>query len=388
MAATRLQRRIGRRKVHTGHKISGAAHVLLLGWMAFGDVFAAEPLPLQSTDVSVISGAAFDAMVAGTQAPTSVTEVAQPAAPDTATDVPDVPTTTEDQTSLTQPAPAETPDAETPPDVSQIAPLPRADISDQAPVLDQPEADIAVLVPEISDTPVPQASERVAPEAVAPPDPEAAPDPVEQAAIAPDTSGESQEDPTEATAPEAAATEIVTEAEQPARPLERSLRPPARRPQAPVQAAAPAPEVENPSDTVPAAENTTDDAVAAALEEALTGAQETPSVPQGPPLSAGEKETLRVAVSSCWNVGSLSTDALGTTVVVNVAMTQDGKPVNGSIRLASSSGGSEAAARQAFEAARRAIIRCGARGFDLPVEKYSQWQEIEMTFNPERMRVK
>jgi hypothetical protein len=111
-------------------------------------------------------------------------------------------------------------------------------------------------------------------------------------------------------------------------------------------------------------------------------------VPQGPPLSAGEKESLRVAVSSCWNVGSLSTDALGTTVVVTVSMSQDGKPIVPSISLASYSGGSESAARQAFEAARRAIIRCGASGYDLPVEKYGQWRDIEMTFNPERMRVK
>jgi hypothetical protein len=56
--------------------------------------------------------------------------------------------------------------------------------------------------------------------------------------------------------------------------------------------------------------------------------------------------------------------------------------------MESSSGGSSAAARQAFEAARRAIIRCGASGYDLPAEKFGQWQTIEMTFNPERMRVK
>jgi hypothetical protein len=51
-------------------------------------------------------------------------------------------------------------------------------------------------------------------------------------------------------------------------------------------------------------------------------------------------------------------------------------------------GGSEAGARQAFEAARRAIIRCGATGFPLPPEKYDQWRSIEMVFNPERMRIK
>jgi hypothetical protein len=93
-------------------------------------------------------------------------------------------------------------------------------------------------------------------------------------------------------------------------------------------------------------------------------------------------------VQQCWNVGSLSTEALGTTVVVSVRMGEDGRPDNGSIRMDSFSGGGDAAARQAFEAARRAIIRCGANGFNLPADKYDQWRDIEMTFNPESMRIK
>ncbi len=93
-------------------------------------------------------------------------------------------------------------------------------------------------------------------------------------------------------------------------------------------------------------------------------------------------------MSNCWNVGSLSSAAMQTTVVVSVFLTRGGKPETGSVRLLSSSGGPEAAAQQAFETARRAIIRCGARGFDLPAEKYSHWREIEMTFNPERMRIR
>lgn len=363
--------------MHTGHYISGAAHLALLGWMAFGDIFAAEPLPFQVTDVSVISNAEFDALMAAQQSPQSVTEVEQPAPPAAEVETPQ-PSAPDAETEIVQPDPAVTPDAETPPDVSQITPLPPpADISDQAPVLEQPSADIAVLVPEVADTPVPQAAERVAPEAVAPPDPEATPDPVEQEAVAPDAAGETVQEPAEATAPEAAATEIVTEAEKPARAPESSVRPPARRPEPPVRTAEPA---------TPAPAR--DAAVDTAVQEALAAAERATNIPQGPPLTGGEKEALRVAVSSCWNVGSLSTDALSTTVVVQVSMTQDGKPVNNSIRLASSSGGSDAAAQQAFEAARRAIIRCGSRGFDLPVEKYGQWQEIEMTFNPERMRVK
>ena len=42
----------------------------------------------------------------------------------------------------------------------------------------------------------------------------------------------------------------------------------------------------------------------------------------------------------------------------------------------------------AFGAARRAILLCQKDGFPLPAEKYGQWQEIEMTFNPERMRIR
>lgn len=105
-------------------------------------------------------------------------------------------------------------------------------------------------------------------------------------------------------------------------------------------------------------------------------------------MTQGEKDALRVAVSSCWNVGALSTEALGTTVVVGVTMDPSGLPQAGSIRLVESSGGSETAARQAFEAGRRAILRCAGQGYPLPADKYDQWKEIELVFNPEGMRLR
>lgn len=375
--------------MHIGHYISGGGHVALIGWLVFGNVFAAEPLPFETTTVSVVTGAEFAAMMAAGQSPQSSTEVVQPSSPEITPDAPEIAATDDRETEQTPPAQTETPSAEQAPDVSQLTP-PQAEVSDQAPVLPEPPADVAVLAPEVSDTPVPQAIDRVAPEAVARPDPEALPDPVQQDAVTPDAVGETPQDPVDATAPEAAATRIITEAEAPKSRITTSLRPPARPapPPAPVVEAARPDAPETPETAEVAPPQTTDDAVAAALAEALGADSSAPDVPRGPPLSAGEKEALRVAISSCWNVGSLSTDALKTTVVVSMAMTQDGKPVTSSIRMASSSGGSQPAAQQAFEAARRAIIRCGAKGFNLPVEKYSQWQDIEMTFNPERMRIK
>jgi hypothetical protein len=122
-----------------------------------------------------------------------------------------------------------------------------------------------------------------------------------------------------------------------------------------------------------------------AERQAVAQAQETPSAaaPSGPPLTGSELEGLRVSVGRCWNVGTLSTEATETVVTAFVRMNRDGTPDNGSIRMLSYDGGSEAAAKRVFDTARRAIIRCGARGFPLPVEKYGQWREIEMTFNPE-----
>ncbi|MFK7879704.1 energy transducer TonB [Roseobacter sp.] len=384
--------------MHTGHYISGAGHIALIGWLVFGDVFAAEPLPFETTSVSVVSSAEFAAMSTVGQSPESTTEVAQPFSPELTADAPEIAATDDATTVQTPPEQAEEPEAEEAPDVSQLAP-PQADVSDQAPVLPEPPADIEVAVPQVSDAPVPQAVERVAPEAIAQPVPEALPDPIQQDAVAPDVAGETPQETAEATAPEAAATQIVTEAETPSRRITTSLRPPARPPapraeETPIETAQSeevvepdAPDEQTPVDEANDVDDTSD-AVALALAEALASGSSKPAAPRGPPLTSGEKESLRVAVSRCWNVGSLSTDALTTTVVVSLAMTQDGKPVSSSIRMASSSGGSEQAARQAFEAARRAIIRCGAKGFDLPVEKYSQWQDIEMTFNPERMRIK
>jgi hypothetical protein len=112
------------------------------------------------------------------------------------------------------------------------------------------------------------------------------------------------------------------------------------------------------------------------------------SLPSNPPLSVVEKMALGVAVQDCWNVGSLSSLALETTVVVAVSLTQDGKPVVSSIRQVGSEGGTSASVKQAFETARRAIIRCGARGFDLPSDEYEQWKDLEMTFDPKGMRIK
>ena len=106
---------------------------------------------------------------------------------------------------------------------------------------------------------------------------------------------------------------------------------------------------------------------------------------EGPPLSRGEKDGLRLQIEACWNIGSLSREAQRTSVSVAFTLTPDGMPDADSVRLVSSDGGSDAAASQAFEAARRAILRCALQqeGYRLPPEKYARWRDTIIDFRPE-----
>ncbi len=103
-------------------------------------------------------------------------------------------------------------------------------------------------------------------------------------------------------------------------------------------------------------------------------------------MTGGERDAFRVAVQDCWavDVGSRSADV---TVIVAVEMNRDGT-VAGDVRQLDAIGGDGSAQQAAFEKARRAILRCQRGGYALPPEKYAQWREIEMTFNPDGMRLR
>ncbi|GGE60318.1 energy transducer TonB [Actibacterium pelagium] len=371
--------------MNTGVIISGLGHGLLILWLLFGGWFSRpEEAEFTTTEVSILSETEFLALTAPARAPSIVNEAPDVPAPNTElAALPPVP-------SDARPTPAPQPDQPTPPnpedepDVSRLTPAPPKEVADDLPDLPIPPApeESANLIPDIG---APRPVARVAPTPSPAPTPELDRAPEVSKAPKPSEDAAEQLPEDKDAAPEEAAPEIVTEAEvtqkqgtAPAssiRPTARPARVAARPEPKPEQKPAPAPEPVSPPR----------DALADALAEALSGSGDAPT---GPPLTFGERDALRVAVSRCWNVGSASTEALQTTVVVGVEMTPDGKPVQGSLRLISHSGGSEASARQMFEFARRAILRCGASGFDLPKEKYGRWRDIEMTFNPEKMRIR
>ena len=61
--------------------MSGIGHLILVLWLMIGGSFDSDPLPLESVDVSVISGEEFAALIAP-PAPDAVTETPAPAPPE------------------------------------------------------------------------------------------------------------------------------------------------------------------------------------------------------------------------------------------------------------------------------------------------------------------
>ncbi|WP_127558360.1 hypothetical protein [Nioella ostreopsis] len=351
----------------------------LIGGSLFSDT---EEEPFELTGVTLISAQEFDAMFETVVATPAVVE--QPSLP--TPPVPDIteptpPTPEAAAPVVTPPEATPEPPTETQPDMSTFAPLPDTEVQAEVAALPSPPAQDVTAPP--SDTPAPSEAPRVAPLPAPAPPPEAEiapevvtrPEPSETPAPVPDTPP---------TAPEEATTEIVTEAETPAAALApvTSFRPPAR----PIRTVAEAPT----PDTPPAIEERDPlaDAIAAAVAEAASEAPPAPVTPAGPPLSAGQRDGLRLAIGQCWNLGTVSSEAMRTTVVVGFSLSQEGVPDTGSIRLVEIIEGTEAGADLAFEAARRAIIRCGRNGYDLPQESYDHWRNIEAVFNPDGMRMR
>ncbi|EAQ02831.1 tonB domain protein, putative [Pseudooceanicola batsensis HTCC2597] len=390
--------------MHAGHIISGAGHLALFAWALIGSFSLPPDDAIEVTDVALISPEEYAALTPAEQPPGADTEVAELPAPAPAEDASPVTPQADSAPEQAQPEAAEAPQSETSPERPDLT-APQAEVADSTQEITPPSEDTAVLLPTPSEE-APRAIPRVAPRPVERPNPDAAIDETPTAPSAPSPDATEARPEEEERAPEEATTEIITEAEdQGDGPPKVSKRPPSGRPvrtaaaepepaETPEPEPAPTPEPEPDPEPDPEPVPEQKDAINDALERALAGSTSTaasddvPSGPIGPPLTSGERDALRVAVSACWNTGSLSTDALRTTVVVGVDMSEDGRPKNDTIRLISSTGGAGDAERQAFEAARRAIIRCGAKGFGLPVDKYEHWRDIEMTFNPEKMRIK
>ena len=371
-----------------GMYISAVGHLGLIGWLLLGWGMQSQPLPMQIMDVSVMSGEEFEQMMA---ARTPVPGDAPPTAPvqpqiDLAPPPPAVETPPEP---APLPKPVETPMSEAlPPPAPEMPP---ADVTDAAPAAPAPP-EMPVPAPDLppSDDPTQAPANRIASTPVAPPPPDAQISDIAREAVVPDETATAEVAVPEqqATAPEQTATEIVIADERPRGAVERSLRPIAR----PARPAPPAPEpvetlapqvAETPPELV-VPQNDINDLLADLGAE--TPVETTPpAVALGPPMSGTDKEAFRLSINKCWTVDP-GTQAARVQIRVRWELGRDGRLI-GAPTLVSGSGGTDQAINVAFEAARRAIIRCQEpNGYQLPAESYSQWRENFGNFDASGMQ--
>ena len=373
-----------------GTYISFTLHASLVGWLLFGGDFDRKPLELPVTEVSVISSEMFDIMLNNT-VPIVDTElelelevaVAQPAIEDSqASADPSIDVAPQRDTQVLRPIAS----TDAIPQIVLDQPVRMEEVV-IIPSIDLPMPEIEADTPEpleTSSVPKPRPVPRIAPIAVVPPAPEIDVGDITQDTATPQVAPAEVIQEQTAKAPEAAAIEIVTEAEKPSDAVEvsrlappRSVRP-QRRPKTntPIDEATPV--------------KVQIDPLEAALAEALSGSVAVPE----PQMNATEAlaphviRGMKLAISPCWNLGASSSASLFTTVVVGMQLTIEGKPLAKSIHLVGYEGGDQLSAERAFETAQRAIKECGVEGFKLPKDQYTAWQNMEITFNPEKMRMR
>jgi len=95
-------------------------------------------------------------------------------------------------------------------------------------------------------------------------------------------------------------------------------------------------------------------------------------------MTQSELDALRAQVQRCWNLPVGWTNPAEVTVTIRFKLNQDGT-VNGipSIEQYPASQYGTVAA----EGAVRAVLQCGP--YQLPLEKYDQWSEVQMRFSPQ-----
>lgn len=426
--------------METGTKISIGLHGVILGLAAFGGPLfdSDESKAIQVSEVSIITSTEFDGMISRAPAP----KLQEPQQPQSSAETESAQAPVVEQPVVEQPAPEPQAPAvvETAPDVTDLAevakpssPVESPEIADQAQeatgsTLVVPDAQVAeedrsgqvspdqlaLLRPK--PRPAPRVDNKVAPKP--PTDAETSKETVEST-----TPSETPAEPTETkeeVAPKESTTEIVTEADEDPNSLApvKSSRPKGRpsdivaKAQAIKDAAVKATEqaaTDAANDKAAADKAKTDkasadkaaadkaaaakvaeakaakDAQAKAIEAAMKAATAEAAQSVGPPLTGREQGALVLAVQQCWTPPIGVQDAADLVVTLSVELTPDGKLV-GSPKLVEPSGTPQGLVQQAYEAGRRALIRCAP--YDLPKEKYEQWRRIEVVFNPQKMVVR
>jgi hypothetical protein len=394
--------------VDLGVKISGTAHAILIGIAIFGaPIFSAdEENPIQISEVSLISLQEFELLTKENtpifqtepepemQEPKPVPEVKEPEAelqepePEPEVQEPEPePEVKEPEAELQEPEPE--PEVQEPePEVKEPEPEPEVQeiISDSetdpvAPITDQDN--LGELTPEFNENAAPKAAEIISDISN-----EAPEEPADMNSIQ-DTSFEnvsgadedkSEIEVTENTPAEETTTQIVTEAEEQESDLvpSRTSKPKNRPKNLKIVKEIKTKPKLKPKEVVEAKKDATAESILESLKEKN---EPEPFLDLTPAQKESVGNIIRNKMRLCWNPPVGVENGLTNVMILGLKFDIDGKLVESPVNLTPDSG---VGSLQAFEAARRAVIRCSPYN-ELDPEIYEGWKELNLKFNPKNM---
>ena len=379
-----------------GVKISGAAHAILIGIAIFGaPIFSAdEENPIQISEVSLISLEEFELLTKENipvfqsepelevQEPEPEPEVEEPEPEPEVQEPEPEPEVQEPEPELEVQEPKPEPEVQEPepePEVQEI--INESESDPVAPVAD--EDNLGELTPEFNENAAPKAAEIISDVSN-----EAPEEPADIGALE-DTSfekvnGADEEkleiELNENTPAEESTTQIVTEAEEQKSDLvpSRTSKPKSRpRNLKTTKEITTKPKLK-PKEVVEVEKDTTAESILESLKEKK---EPEPFLNLTPAQKESVGNIIRNKMRLCWNPPVGVENGLTNVMILGLKFDIDGKLVESPVNLTPKSG---VGSLQAFEAARRAVIRCSPYN-ELDPEIYDGWKELNLKFNPKNM---
>src|SRR5215470_17183267 len=117
---------------------------------------------------------------------------------------------------------------------------------------------------------------------------------------------------------------------------------------------------------------------APAQQQAKASSQ--PVAPLGPQLTTSEIDLVRQQIERCWNPPAGAKEAHDLIVDISAEVGPDGRVLTAQITSMARMG--DPFYRAAAESALRAVLNPNCSPLKLPPEKYEQWRNLSLTFNP------
>ena len=383
-----------------GVKISGTAHAILISIAIFGaPIFSSdEENPIQISEVSLISLEEFELLTKENmpvfqsepepevQEPELEPEVQEPE-PEPELEVQEPEPEPEPELEVQEPEPEpEVQEPEQEPEVQEPEPEVQEIINESdsdliAPIAD--EDNLGELTPEFNENAAPKAAEIISDVSN-----EAPEEPADIGALE-DTSfekvnGADEEkleiELNENTPAEESTTQIVTEAEEQKSDLvpSRTSKPKSRPKNLKTTKEIAIKPKLKPKEVVEAEKDTTAESILESLKEKK---EPEPFLNLTPAQKESVGNIIRNKMRLCWNPPVGVENGLTNVMILGLKFDIDGKLVESPVNLTPNSG---VGSLQAFEAARRAVIRCSPYN-ELDPEIYDGWKELNLKFNPKNM---